>query len=70
MGYRKIRVCDNCGDELVEKRNTYHIDKIVLASERFTDAAGDRDTNVKGIELCEKCADRVVDSLEKIASHN
>ena len=64
MGYKKIRICDSCEKELKKSRNIFHL---VLQSERFTDAAGDRDNKVKGLDLCEECADNVVNSLKKIA---
>ena len=64
MGYKRIRICDSCGDELKKAKNIFHL---VLKSERFTDAAGDTDNRVKGLDLCERCADNVVTSLEKIA---
>ena len=65
MGYKKIRVCDSCEKELKKKKNIFHL---VLQSERFTDAAGDRYNKVKVLDLCEKCANNVVTSLEKIAN--
>lgn len=64
MGYKRIHVCDSCGSEFKGRRDTYSIGFYSL---RYTDAAGDRDYDAIKLELCEHCARRAVDALEKIA---
>lgn len=63
---RKISmVCDNCGAELKSNKDIYHI---AFESCKFTDAAGDIDTDVIRLDLCRDCCKNAVTSLKTIAS--
>jgi len=70
MGIRTIRVCDCCGKELKKHGDIYHIDKVILCSETYTDSAGDVDYNSIAIELCKDCAEKLVQSLDKIVQQD
>jgi hypothetical protein len=65
MGYIQLRVCDCCKEEITPE-DTYKITKVIMETDRFTDAAGSRDYNQINLELCTNCAERLVQSLEKI----
>ncbi len=64
MSTKIIHVCDGCGEKLGRASETY---TLTLESGRFMDAAGSRDQNIKNLEFCRKCSDRIVTALEKIA---
>ena len=57
-------VCDNCGTELRSNKDIYHI---TFESCKFTDAAGDIDTDVIRLDLCAACCKNAVTSLKLIA---
>ena len=50
---KEVVICDLCGD--VIKGNNKHF-KVNLESMRYTDAAGEIDTNIRNFDFCSKCA--------------
>jgi len=69
MGTKTIHVCDCCGKEFKGTYDRYKIDRVVLKTNNYIDSAGDRDYNSIYIELCTDCANRLVESLEKIVKN-
>jgi hypothetical protein len=63
---RQITVCDCCEKPITNVCDGYSIDRVILQTGNFTDAAGSRDYNQIISELCPGCARRVADSLETL----
>lgn len=66
---REVYECDSCGGIIMQERDVYRIE---LRGARWMepDVAGGPSEimqNVKKLGFCEKCARRIVETLEKIA---
>lgn len=62
---KEIVVCDNCGKEIKNVSDRYKIDRIILKTPNYTDAAGDSDYEQIVSELCPACARKVAEILIK-----
>lgn len=51
--------CDGCGHMISDVSKRYHIDRIILRTLDYTDAAGDTDYNQIVSDLCPACARQV-----------
>ena len=58
--------CDGCG-KIIEGRNErYRICKVILESDKYTDATGEIDCNSIELDFCEKCARQLLQILNKL----
>ena len=60
MSRRTAIFCDLCGAEIKGNKDRY---KLQLESGRYTDAAGEIDTDIVTFDFCRKCAERFVDRI-------
>ena len=60
MTLRTAIFCDLCGAEIRGNKDHY---KFCLESGKYTDAAGDIDTDIVEFDFCRKCANRFVDKI-------
>lgn len=63
MSIRHLRVCDGCGKELSRTQDIFHLN---LRTDRFYDGV-DSDYFEKELDFCERCANSIKQTLEKIA---
>ena len=63
MSIRHLRVCDGCGKELTRTQDIYHLN---LRTDRFFDSV-EMDWFEKNFDFCERCANSIKQTLEKIA---
>jgi len=63
VSQKTIRVCDGCGKELSRTQDIYHLN---LRTDRFFDSV-EMDWFEKNLDFCEKCANSIKQTLEKIA---
>ena len=59
--------CDGCGKYLERPSQRFRLYKVILVSDKFTDAAGEIDCNEIALDFCEMCAHRLLQTLERIA---
>jgi len=64
MSKKSIDVCDGCGKELPRIGDSY---KIYLKTDRFWNSV-EMDYFEKNLEFCERCANSIKQTLEKIAA--
>lgn len=64
MSKKTINVCDGCQCELKRTADTY---KIYLQTDRFWNSV-EMDYFTKNLEFCERCANSLKQTLEKIAA--
>ena len=60
MSRRTAIFCDMCGKEIKSSRDHY---KFKLESGKYTDAAGEIDTDIVNFDFCRSCASRFVDRI-------
>jgi len=63
VSQKTIRVCDGCGKELSRTQDIYHLN---LRTNRFYDSV-EMDWFEKNFDFCERCANSIKQTLEKIA---
>ncbi len=67
--YIQLRVCNCCREEITQE-DAYKITKVIMETGNFTDAAGDRDYNQIDLEFCTTCAEKLINSLNKIVDQD
>jgi len=63
MSKKTINICDGCKKELVRTADSY---KMYLKTDRFWNSV-EMDYFEKKLEFCERCAESIKQTLEKIA---
>lgn len=63
VSQKTIRVCDGCGKELTRTQDIFHLN---LRTDRFYNGV-DSDYFEKELDFCERCANSIKQTLEKIA---
>lgn len=72
MAKQTVIVCDSCGQIIRRNADIYQLDRVeiggrvILKSERYTDAAGSSDYNLVRLDFCPRCAQRLLDALERV----
>lgn len=68
MSERSFVVCDACGAIIGRSEDRFQVDRVVLRSAAYRDAAGELTRAVIGLDFCPRCARRLAEALERLAS--